>query len=98
MPLRIGVAATRKIGSAVLRNRSKRLLREAARSEGGACAAWLREHQCSADVMLIWAGPSDAAAMTLSDIALSVRDLFSLIVNAAPRTHEDDSPRAHPAL
>lgn len=94
--LRFGVTVTRKIPTAVLRNRCKRLLREAVREHKGDCAARLREHHRSADVMFIWMDPKITRSMDLlSEISLSVRDLLGAIAGATPVTHEDPSPRAH---
>lgn len=95
-PLRFGVAASRKIATAVLRNRCKRWLREAVRRNKEDCVAQLRARHQSADVMFVWMDPAVSATMNcLAEISQSVRDLLRVIAEAAPVSHEDPSHRAH---
>lgn len=96
VPLRFGVATSRKIGGAVLRNRCKRLMREAARAQKGECIEHLRASHRSVDVMFVWMDPTVTATMNLlSEISISIRELLAAIAAAAPGTHEDPAHRAH---
>jgi len=83
--LRCGVATTRRIPTAVLRNRCKRLLREAIREHREESIARLKALNRSADVMFIWMDPRVTAAMKLlPEISLAVNELFDIIAAAAP--------------
>ena len=97
-PLRFGVATSRKISSAVVRNRCKRWMREAVRMNKIECVERLRADRRSADVMFVWIDPAVTAAMNmLADVSHSVCDLLATIA-AAPVSHEAPSDRAAQAL
>lgn len=72
--IRLGVSASGKAGSKVVRNRLKRLLREAVRQEGGALGPGY-------DVVLIAKG--SAVGHGLADIAADVKSLFKRLGSEA---------------
>lgn len=63
---RLGVTVTRKVGKAVMRNRIKRLVREAFRRE---------RHALPAALDMVWVAKRDAAAATYEDVVHDVRTL-----------------------
>jgi ribonuclease P protein component len=90
VPLRFGVAAGKGVGGAVIRNRCKRILREAVRREKAVFNNRLADLHCSADVMFIWADePKNGNRETsfqkrlLPEILPSVNALLNTVMEKA---------------
>ena len=95
-PLRCGVATSRRIPNAVVRNRCKRWLREAVREHKGESIQRLHDLNRSVDVMFIWMDPRVNAGMKLlPEISRSVHELFDTISAAALPGHDSPLDRAH---
>jgi ribonuclease P protein component len=66
-PARVGFVTSRRLGNAVVRNRVRRLLREAVRECGAEVPAGLD---------LVWIGRSGSVGAREPDVAASVRELM----------------------
>jgi len=93
VPLRFGVAAGKGVGGAVIRNRCKRILREAVRREKIECNIRLAALHRSADIMFIWADEiksgdrkTNFQKRLLPEILPSVSALLNVVTEKAANT------------
>jgi ribonuclease P protein component len=75
-PSRLGVTVSRKVGGAVVRNRVKRLVREAFRTH---------KHELPPGLLLVLVAKADAAGVGFSQVVAELREVGRRLQPAAAR-------------